>query len=224
MAKITYTYKSYPNCPRATEYSQERERASALLSGLAGILSIGVVIAFFVNTYSLFSGGNWEDFLTATLFTVIVAFFDAYMFVLRSNNTECNLNIILFEESAIKKMNYHKEQMQDFDKEKRKDELSKLKMQYVEELKTFKKATKKENRKNNIEFLKRYFLYFFLEMFISISVVGIIQGISDGNPITIFISLAAFFVLGFLFFYALPIGKKVFTKISAKKEISYKAP
>ena len=60
-------------------------------------------------------------------------------------------------------------------------------------------------------------------MFISISVVGIIQGISDGNPITMFISLAAFFVLGFLFFYALPIGKKVFKKISAKKEISYNA-
>ncbi len=221
MARITYTYKSYPNCPRATEYSQERERATTLLAGSTGILSIGAVIAFFIYTFALFSEGNWNDFFTAVLFTVIVAFLDAYIFVLRGNNTECNLNIILFEESAIKKMNYHKAQMQEFDKEKRKDELSKLKMQYVEELKTFKKETKKKNRENNIEFLKRYFLYFFLGMFIAISIVGIIQGILDGNPTTIFISLAAFLVLGFLFFYTLPIGKKAFTKIIAKKEISY---
>lgn len=223
MARITYTYKSYPNCPRATEYSRERERGAALLSGLVAVLSIGAVIAFFVCTFSLFAEGTWGDFFAAVFCTILVAFFDAYVFVLRSNNTECNLNIILFEESAIRKMNYHKEQMRDFDKEKRKDELSKFKMQYVEELKAFKKSTKKENQKNNIEFLKRYFLYFFLGMFVSISVVGIIQGVSDGYPITVFISLATFFILDFLFFYALPIGKKVFAKISAKKEISYNA-
>lgn len=221
MSRITYTYKSYPNCPRATEYSQERERISILLSGSTVIFSIGVVIAFFIYTYALFSEGNWGNFLTVILYTILTAFFDAYMFVLRNNNTECNLNIILFEESVIKKINYLKEQIQDFDKEKRKDELSKLKMQYIEEVKTFKKETKKKTRENNIEFLKRYFLYFFLGMFIAISVVGIIQGISDGNPTTIFVSLVSFLVLGFWFFYTLPIGKKAFTKIIAKKENSH---
>jgi hypothetical protein len=111
MARITYTYKSYPNCPRATEYSQERERARALLSGLTGILSIGVVIAFFVYTYSLFSKGNWEDFLTATMFTVIVAFFDAYMFVqnlmfLSDVEVASNKNCLLYEKLPFNTKTY----------------------------------------------------------------------------------------------------------------------
>lgn len=196
MARITYTYKSYPNCPRATEYSQERERTTTLFGGLTAISSIGVVIAFFIYTFALFSDGNWNDFLTAVLFTIAVAFFDAYIFVLRGNNTECQLNIILLEESSINK-DYYKEQI---------------------------KTLRKENRKENMEFLKKYFLYFFLGMFLAISIVGIIQGfvcITNGDNATmLLLSFIAFFVLGCLFFYTLPIGKECFKKIFTKKETS----
>lgn len=196
MARITYTYKSYPNCPRATEYSQERERTTTLFSGLTVISSIGVVIAFFIYTFALFSKGNWNDFFTAVLFTVIVAFFDAYIFVLRGNNTEYQLSIILLEESSINK-DYYKEQI---------------------------KTLKKANRKENMEFLKKYFLYFFLGMFLAISIVGIIQGfvfISNGDNTTmLLLSFVAFLLLGCLFFYTLPIGKECFKKIFTKKEIS----
>lgn len=215
MAKITYTYKSYSNSPRATQYSKGREATTALLSGVTGIFSVGAVIAFFICTYTLFSEGNWSSFLIAFLIIFLAALFDAYIFVLRSNNTECNLNIILFEELLIKKKNHHISKIDKF------DELAKIKIQYVEELKEYEKRTKKENRDNNIKFLRKYFIYFFLGVFIAISVIGIVQGIIDCNYATLLVSLVAFLILGCLFFFALPIGKKIFTKKLVKKENSY---
>ncbi len=220
MARIRYTYKSYPNCPRATEYSRERERGAALLSGLVGVLSIGAVIAFFVCTFSLFVEGNWGDFFAAVFCTILVAFFDAYIFVLRGRNTECKLNMILFEESAIIKMNHHKEQMQTLDAEKRKEELSALKKHYIEQRDSF----KKENQKENLLFLKKYFLYFFLGMFLTIAIVGIIQGfifVANGDDATalLLFSFLAFLGFGCLFFVTLPIGKTSFEKIFVKKKV-----
>lgn len=223
MAKVTYTYKSYPNCPRATEYSKERERQAVHLNSLAGILSIGAIISFFICTFSLFSDGNWIDFSFAIFFASLIALFDAYVFVMRAKNTECKLNIILFEESLLMKMNHHKEQMQTLEKENRKEQLLYLKQNYIEQMDIFKQEKRKETRKENITFLKRYFLYFFLGLFVAISIVGIIQGlvfIANGDDaIMLLFSIIAFLSLSFLFFCTLPIGKKLFEKKKLHKTI-----
>jgi len=195
MIRMPYSYKSFPNSPRATEYSHSRERSAAFFSGAIGILSFSAVVTFFITAFSLFSNGNWDDFLYVLLFVLIVALLDAYFFVLRSHNTECNINIILLKESPTKPENY--------------EEIIKV--------------LKKENRKRNIIFLTQYFLYFFLGMFIAISIVGIIQAailLSNGKSATVLLllSILALIVFGCLFFFALPIGRECFQKLFTKEK------
>lgn len=218
MAKIYYTYKSFPNSLQATEYSRERERSAVYLRGMVGILSLGAIVMFLICTFYLFSNGDWENFLSAMFFTILIAFLDAYVFILYDNNTQCNLKIILFEEEATKNFYSLKEQMQTLDSEKRKAELSALKRQFIAERELFKKA----NRHKNLIFLKKYFLFFFLGMFLSISIIGIIQGVVSLNSNESAISVLLFSIFGFLAFcclivYNLPVGKQWFNMIFKKK-------
>lgn len=100
--RISYTYQKYPNCPRATEYSQSAESTAAYGGMLIGPITIGAVIAFLVCTFSFFGNYNWGEFLATIVFSVVVAIIDFYYFVIRPNNTQCEIKVILTEEGNRK--------------------------------------------------------------------------------------------------------------------------
>ena len=95
MARYSYTYKSFPNCPEATEYSKKREESGVHLTMLGGWLSLGAVINFLIVTFQFFGTYKWGDFLGAVAFVLFVAIYDFYIMVIRNNKTECELKIIL---------------------------------------------------------------------------------------------------------------------------------
>ena len=78
MARIIYTYQSYPDCPRATKYSERRAKVGVILSIFIALYSIGVAIVFFAYTNALFLEGNWGDFLIAALLIILFAFLTFY--------------------------------------------------------------------------------------------------------------------------------------------------
>lgn len=153
--RIKYTYTSYPNCPRATKYSHSREKSTAILGAYSGLFSIIAIMLFFAFTFSLFEEGNWGSFFIGFIIINLVALWDLYIIVLRNNNTECKLNIILIEEALLEEDDY--------------EESEYLKQQIV--------ILKKENKINNMQITKKYFLYFYLGLLAAIAIVGIIQGI-----------------------------------------------
>ncbi len=149
--RISYTYQNYPNCPRATEYSRSAESASAYGGMLIGPLTIGAVIAVLVCTFSFFENYNWSDFLGAIVFSIVVAIIDFYFFVIRPNNTRCEIKIILTEESS---RNYPPEVVK----------------QFCENL-------RKENKKENKKAFSHFFRVFIASLFATISLIAAIKGV-----------------------------------------------
>jgi len=141
------------NCPRATNYSHDRERTTALLGGLVALGSLFTIYAFIDSTFSLFTEHNWSNFFTAFAFINLIALWDLYMFILRDNNTECNINIILIEEELLEEDDCEKSEY--------------IKQQIP--------LLKKENKRKNIKITKKYFLWFYLGLFVTIAIVGIIS-------------------------------------------------
>lgn len=149
--KIRYTYQNYPNCPRATEYSESAESSAAYEGLFIGPLSIGAVIAFLICTFSFFGNYNWGEFLGAIAFTIAVAIIDFYFFVIRPNNTQCEINVILAEDSNRN-----------------------LPASVVQQ---FCKNLRKENKKKNTEAFINFFLIFLVSLFDAVSLIATINGV-----------------------------------------------
>lgn len=149
--RIQYSYKNYPNCPRATEYSQWAESRSATAGGLVGIITIAAVICFLASSFSFFGNYNWMDFLGSIIFVVIAAVVDFYYFIIRPNNTRCEIKIILLEDCNPTLPQ--------------------------ETIKQLSKNLRKENRiENNSQFLK-FFSVFAVSLVDTIALIAIIKGV-----------------------------------------------
>lgn len=149
--RISYTYHNYPNCPRATEYSRSAESSAAYGGMLIGPLSIGAVITFLICTFSFFGDYNWGAFLGAIAFTIVVAIIDFYYFVIRPNNTQCNINVILAEEGN-------------------RNLPSPVVQQFCENL-------RKENRETNKEAFKSFFIVFLVSLLGAVALIAAIKGV-----------------------------------------------
>ena len=149
--RIHYTYQNYPNCPRATEYSRSAESAAAYGGIFIGPITIGAVIAFLICTFSFFGKYNWGEFLGAIAFAVLVAIVDFYYFVIRLNNTQCEIKAILAEESN-------------------RNLPSAVVQQFCENLRT-------ENRKENKNAFMRFFSIFLVSLFDAVALIAAIKGI-----------------------------------------------
>ena len=148
--RIRYTYNNYPNSPKATEYSRSAESSSAYAGIFIGPLSIGAVIAFLVCTFGFFGKYNWGEFLGAVAFSIVVALIDFCYFIIRPNNTHCEIKVILTKETN--KM------------------LSEtIVSQYCATL-------RKENKKQNLEAFKNFFAVFLVSLFDAIALIAAIKG------------------------------------------------
>lgn len=93
MSKLYYTYKSYPNCSAATEYSRVRTPESIGI-GIFGALLTLLIFAFSTSVEKT----NYKDLFFMLLLVLGVLAFDYYAFIWRKYQTEYNLTIIFLEE------------------------------------------------------------------------------------------------------------------------------
>lgn len=100
--RIRYTYHNYPNCPKATEYSRSAETASAYGGLFIGLPSLASVVFLLISAFSFFGNYNWGEFLGSVAFVLAMALLDFYFFVIRPNNTSCEIKVILTEEGNSK--------------------------------------------------------------------------------------------------------------------------
>lgn len=149
--KIRYTYQQYPNCPRATEYSKSAESTAAYLGMLIGPITFFEFFGFLFCTFSFFGNYNWEEFITVIVFAIVVAIIDFYYFVIRPNNTQCEIKVILTEESN---RNLPKTAVQ----------------QFCEKL-------REENKNNNKEEFTKFFCIFLACLFDAVAVIATIKGV-----------------------------------------------
>lgn len=203
--RIRYTYQKYPNCPRATEYSQSAESSAAYGGMLIGPLSIGAVIAFLICTFSFFGNYQWGEFLGAIAFTVAVAMIDFYYFVIRPNNTQCEIKVILTEDGN-------------------RNLPSSVVQQFCENL-------RKENRKANVEAFKGFFLVFVVSLFDAVALISAIKGVyflchKEGGLFLLLGGVVAICVFSYLIwrFVNGPSPKSVTSSIIANKETKTPVP
>lgn len=180
MARYRYTYKSFPNCPEATEYSKERESSGVSLTIFAGWISLAAVLCFVTITFDFFESYNWVDFLFGIFFLILSALLDYYVFYSREKNTECELKIILLQSAEN-------------------DIPHELIEHYCENLRY-------ENKSKNRKKAQYIFSYFFLVMLVTISVIAIIKSVyfichRNGGILLLITSSAALIVLGIVAFY-----------------------
>lgn len=203
--RISYTYQKYPNCPRATEYSQSAEYSAAYGSILVGPLSIGAVIEFLICTFSFFGNYNWGEFLGAIAFTIVVSIIDFYFFVIRPNNTQCEIKVILVEDG-----NHNLP--------------SSVLQQFCENL-------RKENRKTNTKAFTRFFLVFLVSLSGAIALIAAIKGVyflchKEGGLFLLLGGILVIGVLAYLLWRLLsdPTPKPATTPVPVSKEPPETAP
>lgn len=151
MAHVSYTYKSFPNCPEATQYSKDRESYTAVLAGFVGLWTIVAVIYFIVCSFKFFGNYNWSDFSLSLFWLVFSAIFVFCFIVCRPRKTECELKIILIK--------------------------SENKALPQEVINNYCDSLRKENRKENINTAKIFFPTFLLLVLAVLSLIGTIKGI-----------------------------------------------
>lgn len=98
--RLTYTYKSYPNCPKATAYSKSAEEATLIHTSSSGAVLLLAIIFFLCSAPEFFTNYDWYNFLSSIAFLIVAALYVFYAFVVRPNNTECGIAVILTEESC----------------------------------------------------------------------------------------------------------------------------
>lgn len=98
--RFTYTYKSYPNCPKATAYSKSAEEATSIHTSFSGWALLFAIMFFLYSAFEFFTNGDWSNFLSAIAFLIAAALYGFYAFIVRPNNTECGIAVILTEESC----------------------------------------------------------------------------------------------------------------------------
>lgn len=149
--RISYTYHNYPNCPRATEYSKSAESSAAYGSMLLGLVTIGAAIFFLVCAFSFFGNYNWGEFLGAIAFAIGAALIDFYAIVIRPNNTECEIKVILMEDGNRRLP--------------------------AATIAQFCEALRKENKKQNKEAFMRFFPVFLVSLFDAVALIATIKGV-----------------------------------------------
>lgn len=97
--RISYRYRSYPNCPRATDYSKSSEEFAVSLSIFITVLSLAGGLAFVLSTFDFFGAYDWGEYFQVISFVLAVGVFDFYCIVCRQRRIERKLKYILLEES-----------------------------------------------------------------------------------------------------------------------------
>lgn len=97
MVTRRYSYKSYPNCPEATEYSKNRASTAAQLGGLIVLFSLGAALWLVFVSIEFFNTNNWTDFIGTMVFAILMAVIDFYYFVVRDIITEREIKKILIK-------------------------------------------------------------------------------------------------------------------------------
>ena len=149
--RLWYSYQNYPNYPRATRYSKLVASSDTLVTLFLGWLSIGVVIAFLIYTFSFFENYNWNEFLHVIAITIAAAIADIYFFAIHPKNTECDIMVIVAEDGNH---NLPKPVVQ----------------QYCENLRN-------ENKKANIKIFIRMFLIFLVGLSGAVALIATIKSV-----------------------------------------------
>ena len=99
MSKIYISYRAFPNCYEATQYSKGRAGMSAALRLLAVIMTIPCCFRFADKLSLLIERNAKGDFIfTCVLFLCVIAF-DFYAFIWRVHQTNYGLNLIFIDEA-----------------------------------------------------------------------------------------------------------------------------
>lgn len=143
-----------------------------------GPLSFVAVIVFLPSTFSFFGNYNWGEFLEAIAFTLVVATIDFYSFVIHRNNTQCEIKIILAEDSNHNLPSF-------------------VVQQFCENL-------RKENKKTNKKACTRFFLVFWVGLSDAIALIAAVKGVyflchSEGGLFLLLSGIIAIIVLSYLF-------------------------
>ena len=151
MARYTYTYQSYPNCPEATEYSKNRSRNSSLLGMMGGVFVLFGVVWFLLSAFDFFETYDWQAFLEGVAFFFLAGAAYFHIVVTRTRNTQCQINIILINETN-KDVPYH------------------VVDAYCEEM-------RKHTRKENIAISIKFYLWFIMALVAAVALIGAIKGV-----------------------------------------------
>ena len=99
--RISYTYRSFPNCPAATEYSRQREAGTVALYALIVILGLFAAVSYTASILSFLKDPDWKLLCLGLGSVIVWGLLTFYTFVRRPLATEMNLKIILDEEHVV---------------------------------------------------------------------------------------------------------------------------
>ena len=174
MGRITITYRTYPNCPEATEYSLAAEKVRYFVGIFANLFGIALIGWYFSLVFDLFA------YSSANLVDIISAFWGAaalwyVLYCLASHHIDAHCRVIITKARAA---------YESYD-------IAKL-------------AIKKVNAANQKVFLRKTRNYFYYALFIfaaTFCATGIVAAIYMAYITLFFILLAVLGALIGLFFF-----------------------
>lgn len=140
MSKMYISYRAFPNCQAATEYSRGRATASTGF-GMAGVFFSLIIGINLINVASSFhQEKDWVNFIGMLILFLCALVLDFYAFVLRGYQTNYGLEKIFIDEEYRQAVVYGEKERSEAFIAARKEERKKKK-------KAAKQAYKKHIRK-----------------------------------------------------------------------------
>lgn len=147
--RLNYTYKSFPDCPEATEYSHNRSEGTTKLMFLFSSCTFFAIFVFVLGILDLFKYNEITTLLWSFLVFFLMSIFAFYLFCVRNLKTEYNTKIFLMTSKKGSMTN--------------------------KEIITYFKQLKKDNKKIICQRAIKYYIYFFVSSILLYSLVGIIK-------------------------------------------------
>lgn len=99
MIRYTIQYKSFPDCPAATEYSKDAAEIQHMNGSLSFVALIGGGIAYIYSIFNLISKGDWITFISSVLFITVSIFWFMYAYLVSPVKTDRKIGLILLKHS-----------------------------------------------------------------------------------------------------------------------------
>lgn len=100
--RYKFSYRSYPDCPRATDYSHDAEYFALIFGYVVNIAAFGAVAYYVVETFSFFDDYNWFSLFRSIAVVIIVALALFFCYCIRPNHTDYRIKVILLEDRGNK--------------------------------------------------------------------------------------------------------------------------
>ena len=106
MIRISYQYKNYPDCPKATRFSKNMSLMSAVCTSFAGLPLLVAVLGAIIGIGKYLLESSWVEYFVALFCLIFVSLIVYFPIVLHPHLTDLGIRLIIVKNSKLPRLEY----------------------------------------------------------------------------------------------------------------------